>query len=192
MQNNNYNNNRRKVISNNFSKQHLFIPARTLKCTFIGIEARRTAERRRAEFFNISFRLVKWHWNGWKKCCIMDLTLHTCENAAPFFYFHNFPGWRAAGIWRTERRKKYCMLNDSPSPVSARRLSVKYIFQSRLPYIKCQELLNYTRSSTQSERCSPGWLLRLLLALLPRINLNFMWNLFLVPGSVCLVWWNKL
>lgn len=87
----------------------------------------------------------------------MDLTLHTCS-------IRNTTAWRkiafiqiffpprSGAVWRSESRKKYCMLNGFRITCNAQRLSVKYIFQSLSPYIKCQELLNYTRSSTQSEQ----------------------------------------
>lgn len=90
-----------------------------------------------------------------KKCCIMDLTLHAFESIRieqKSCVYSDFSGrsvWKSGRMkWKT-REKLY--VKRFHITCNARRLSVKYIFQSPRPYIKCQELLNYTRSSTQSE-----------------------------------------
>lgn len=130
--------------------------------------------RRRAKagegrrMFNISFILVKWQW---KKCCIMDLTLHTSRSRAENLFIQIFPRRLRLECVETGRAKKtskreILYVKRFPITCNARRLSVKYIFQSLPPYIKCQELLlNYTRSSTQSEQ------FLLLLAAAPTIRI---------------------
>lgn len=91
-------------------------------------------------------------------------------------------------VWKP--KQELSNVKRFPITCNARRLSVKYIFQSHPPYIKCQELLNYTRSSTQSEHFfSSEMLLRFVFFV---HKFEFYVESGASLSAVRLVWWNKL
>lgn len=114
--------------------------------------------------------------NEKKNCCIMDFRISLCMHS----------NWRKKYLFRFSDRQREWKVEGGRSKreilyvkrfhitCNARRLSVKYTFQSLRPYIKCQELLNYTRSSTQSEHFFSSTSFLCFSTDFSYINLNFM------------------